>query len=52
MSFDCMVAEASGYKSWMAMNEGSDTVWTFPGALKTVQLSDGSVLMELVKIEE
>ena len=52
VEFDCMVSEASGYKSWMSMSPGSDTVWTFPGVLKTVQLSDDSVIMELVRIEE
>lgn len=52
VELDCMVSEASGYKSWVAMSPGSDTVWTFPGVVKTVQLSDGSVIMELKEIEE
>ena len=52
IEFDCMVSEASGYKSWVTMSPGSDLVWTFPGVLKTIQLSDGSVIMELTKIEE
>ncbi len=51
MVLDCLVSEASGYKSWVSMSPGSDTLWTFPGAVKTVQLSDNSVLMELVAIE-
>lgn len=51
IEFDCMVSEASGYKSWMTMTPGSDTIWTFPGAIKTVQLSDNAVINELKKIE-
>jgi len=51
VEFDCMVAEASGYKSWSTMTPGSDTVTTFPGILKTIQLSDGAAVMELKKIE-
>jgi len=52
IEFDCLVSEASGYKSWLTMTPGSDTVWTFPGAVKTVQLSDNSVINELKKIEQ
>jgi hypothetical protein len=51
IEFDCMVCEASGYKSWLTMTPGSDTIWTFPGAIKTVQLSDGAVINELTAIE-
>ena len=51
VEFDCLVSEASGYRSWVSMSPGSDTVWTFPGVIKTVQLSDGAAIMELVAIE-
>lgn len=51
IKFDCMVAEASGYKSWSTMTPGSDTVTTFPGILKTIQLSDNTAVMNLVKVE-
>lgn len=51
IQFDCMVTEDRGYKAWASMTPGSDTVWTFPGAIKIVQLSDGEVVHELVKVE-
>lgn len=51
VEFDCLVAEASGYKSWSTMTPGSDRVTTFPGVLKVIQLSDGSAVMELKSIE-
>jgi hypothetical protein len=52
IEFDCLVSEASGYRSWSTMTAGSDTLWTFPGILKTVQLSDGATIMGLVKVEQ
>jgi len=51
IEFDCMVSEASGYRSWVTMTPGSATVWTFPGPVKTIQLSDGAVIIELTRIE-
>lgn len=52
IEFDCLVTEASGYKSWLSMTPGSDTVWTFPGVIKTVQLSDGSAIMVLSSVRD
>jgi len=51
VEFDCLVAEASGYKSWSTMTPGSDTVTTFPGIFKVIQLSDDTAVMELTSIE-
>lgn len=52
IEFDCLVTEASGYRSWATMTPGSDTVWTFPGVLKTVQLGDATTIMALVRVEQ
>lgn len=53
VKFDCLVveSEAGGMKSksWASMSPGSDTVPTFPGAIKV--MTDGNPTMTLVKIE-
>ncbi len=52
VELDCLVAEASGYRSWSTMTPGSNRVMTFPGIAKCVQLSDDTVVMGLVRIEQ
>jgi hypothetical protein len=47
--FDCMVSEANGAKAWVPTKGGEYNV-TFPGIVKS-QMADGSVVMELKKIE-
>lgn len=49
IEFDCLVSEANGAKSWISM-KGGEYNQTFPGMIKT-QMADGSVVMELKKIE-
>lgn len=49
IEFDCLVSEANGAKAWCP-TKGGDYNVTFPGILKS-QMADGSVVMELKKVE-
>lgn len=49
IQFDCLVLSTEHGKSWVSMNKGSDSVYTFPGAIRVVG-ADGQQTMVLTEV--